>query len=308
VGIMANNVPSQSEKINIGQSIKENLDLTSLSTMHIKAKAQFGAFPSELPELRALLSWASEQSLPVTILGGGSNCIISDQGIKGLAIIMTGMNRSHINGELFCVRPGLNLESAIDRASEAGLAGLEMLGGIPGTVGGAVFGNAGANNVQISDNLYYVDYLTLDGKLHRMQTHADEFSYRHSPFMEMKDIILYEAAFRLTPTRQTAQLRIIKEGAKQRRKEKHQYDYPSAGCLFRNPPGLFAGKIIEDAGLKGCHIGGAMISPYHANYLINIDGTATGSDARALSELVHDTVRAKTGIELQYEVRFLGSW
>lgn len=305
---MAINVSSQNEKINLNRILKENLDLVSFSTIRVHSVARYAAFPTELGEIRALLSWARGKNIPTAILGGGSNTLAGDDGVDGLLIITTGMTHFHINGEMFCVRCGLTLESAIDHASEAGLAGLEMLGGIPGTVGGAIWGNAGVDAAQISTTLYYVDYLTMDGKLHRMQIHADDFSYRHSPFMDMQPVILYEAAFRLTPTRQTAQLRIIKEGTKARRREQHQYDCPNLGCFFKNPQGQVAGTLIEEAGLKGKKIGGAMVSPYHANFIVNTDGTATGGDVRSLSELVQRTVKERTGVELQYEITFLGSW
>jgi UDP-N-acetylmuramate dehydrogenase len=308
MGIMATNVPSQNEKINLERMVTEHLDLTRYSTMHLHTTARYGAFPTTLEELRALLSWASTERLPVTVIGGGSNSLFSDRGIDGLVIITTGMNHFHINGEMFCVRCGMNLESAIDHASEAGLAGLEMLGGIPGTVGGAIWGNSGVSTIRVSSCLYYVDYLTMDGKLHRMQVHNDDFSYRYSPFMEMPQTILFEAAFRLTPTRQTAQLRIIKEGTKARRREQHQFDWPSVGCIFKNPPDVSAGALLDQAGMKGKRIGGAMVSPYHANFIVNPEGNATGQDIWELARQGREAVEKNTGIHLEFEVNFLGQW
>jgi UDP-N-acetylenolpyruvoylglucosamine reductase len=164
-------------------------------------------------------AYANSHSMPITVLGGMTNSLISDQGIEGLTILTTHLARRHVQGEMFCVRTGLALDRAIDFALEAGLSGLELLGGIPGSVGGAIYGNAGANGMAIGTLLYYVDYMTFDGKLHRKQTHCDEFSYRYSPFTGRKDVILYEAGFRLNPTLHTSEARKIKDKVKQKRKE-----------------------------------------------------------------------------------------
>lgn len=284
-----------------------DVSLAPYTTMKTMGHAQWAASCHDANEMQALLSWAHERELPVTFLGGGSNVIVSDYGIKGLVILTTAMRRHHANGELFCVQSGLLLENAIDRAIEAGLSGLELLGGIPGTVGGAIYGNAGTEISSISDKLYYVDYLTADGKIHRLQTHADEFSYRHSPFMDMEETCIWEAGFRLEATRQTAQLRLLKEKAKETRMQSHQYDHPSSGCIFKNPIGLSAGALIDQAGCKGMSCGGASVSTQHANFIVNT-GNATAKDIWNLSETVRKLVREKEGIDLQYEVRFLGEW
>jgi len=283
------------------------MPLEAHSTMHTKGIAEYAAYCSNLEELRALLLWASKKEMPVTYLGGGSNSLVSDNGIKGLTILTGHLTRCHINGELFCTRSGLQLDRAIDLAIEAGLSGLEMLGGIPGTVGGAIWGNAGTPTSTISDTLYYVDYLSKDGEIHRLQTHADEFSYRHSPFMEMEDACIYEAGFRLRPTRQTAQLRLLKERQKEKRRKARQYEYPSCGCIFKNPPGKFAGALIEQAGLKGKRIGDAMVSENHANFIVNM-GNATALEVHQLSLLIRKSVMEKFGVHLEYEVRFIGEW
>lgn len=303
---MVQNVLSACEKINVDDILVKDADLSGRNTARLPSKAEWAAWPKDYHEIRAALAWAKERNLPVTVLGGCSNSILSRRGIKGLAIMTTHLTRCHINGELFCVRGGLALNKAVDLAIDAGLSGLELLSGIPGTVGGAVWGNAGSNGRQISDTLYYVDYLTLDGEFHRLGVRQEEFGYRTSPFQTLPCII-YEAGFRLRPTRQTAQLKTISEGCRSFRKTAHQYTLPSAGCTFKNPEGQSAGKLIDSLGLKTLSVGGASVSPWHANFLVN-NGTATGEDFLALAEKIKSEVKAKTGITLSYEVRFIGDY
>jgi UDP-N-acetylmuramate dehydrogenase len=305
---MTTNVRNSGEKINLEDLLKANLPLAQHSSIHTGGSADLAAFPADFEELRALLSYAEENKLPVTLLGGCSNSLISDDGVAGLTIITTHLTRRHVQGEMFCVRCGLALDRAIELALEDGLCGLELLGGIPGTVGGAIFGNCGANGVQICDLLYYVDYMTFDGKLHRMQTHADEFSYRHSPFKETKDCIIYEAGFRLIPTTRTSEARKSKDEAKKKRKLAGQYDNPSLGCVFCNPAVGNAAELIEQCNLKGASIGGASICHRHANVIINGKGKATSRDVHNLTRLVQKSVFKEKGILLEPEIQCIGRW
>ena len=305
---MHTNVRNSHEKINLDELLVPNLSLASLSSINTGGSADLAAYPTDFSELRALLDYAKRYSLPITILGGMTNTLISDEGIEGLTIITSHLARRHVQGEMFCVRSGLALDRVIDFSLEAGLSGLELLGGIPGSVGGAIYGNAGANGMAISDLLYYVDYMTYDGKLHRKQAHSDEFSYRHSPFSGRKDIIIYEAGFRLTPTLHTSEAKKQKDAVKHKRKEKGHYENPSLGSIFSNPPEGYAGKFLEDCNLKGKKIGGAMISNKHCNFIINSDGKATSSDIHSLLLLMQEEVLKRTGVKLSPEIQFIGRW
>ncbi len=305
---MHTNVRNSIEKINLEHLLLENLNLKDHTSIHCGGNAQYAAYPTDFEELRMLLTFAQEQNLEITILGGGTNTLISDQGIAGLTIITTHLARRHVQGEMYCVRGGCPLDKAISQAIDDGLGGLELLGGIPGTVGGAVYGNSGAYDVQISDLLYYVDYMTFDGKLHRMQTHLDDFSYRRSPFTGRKDIIIYEAGFRLRPTTQTSEVRTRKDEVKQIRKQKGLYDYPSLGSIFKNPPNNKAAALIESCDLKSASVGGASINPSHANIIVNTEGKATSSDVKALIDLIKQTVQDKTQITLEEEIKYIGRW
>ncbi len=305
---MPTNVRNSNEKINLDQLLIPHLALNTHSSIHTGGEAALAAYPSDFNELRALLAYAAEQGLKVTVLGGSSNTLISDDGIEGLTILTNHLARRHVQGELFCARSGCVLDKIIDQAIEDGLSGLELLGGIPGTVGGAIYGNSGANGLQIADLLYYVDYMTLDGKMHRLQIHQDEFSYRHSPFTGRKDIIIYEAGFRLQPTTQTSDVRKRKDMAKQERRNSGQYDNPSLGSIFKNPGDASAGSLIEACNLKGYSIGGAQISHRHANVIINTHGKATSNDVRCLIEYVKNQVYRTHHIELVEEINYAGRW
>ncbi|MPM26579.1 UDP-N-acetylenolpyruvoylglucosamine reductase [bioreactor metagenome] len=305
---MHTNVRNSDEKINLDQLLLKQVPLAQYSSIHTGGVADLAAYPSDFEELRELLDYARENKLPITVLGGGTNSLISDEGIEGLTIITSHLKRRHVQGEMFCVRCGLGLDRAIDLAIEDGLTGLELLGGLPGTVGGAIHGNSSAHGTSISDLLYYVDYMTFDGKLHRKQIHLDEFSYRRSPFTDRHDIILYEAGFRLYPTTQTSEARKKKDEVKHRRKTNGQYDNPSIGSIFVNPEGYKAGALIEQCNLKGYSIGGAQISHRHANMIINSNAKATSSDIKALIEHVRQEVQQQFQITLVEEIQYLGRW
>ncbi|HKL58812.1 MAG TPA: UDP-N-acetylmuramate dehydrogenase [Sphaerochaeta sp.] len=302
------NVRNSHEKINLEELLVSNLSLAQYSSINTGGKADLAAYPTDFEELRSLLSYAESLAMPITVLGGMSNSLISDQGIEGLTIMTTHLARRHVQGEMFCVRSGLALDRAIDFALEAGLSGLELLGGIPGSVGGAIYGNAGANGMDIGTLLYYVDYMTFDGKLHRKQTHCDEFSYRCSPFSGRKDIIIYEAGFRLNPTLHTSEAKKQKEEVKRKRKAKGHHENPSLGSIFANPPGEYAGKLLEGCNLIGTSVGGAKISNWHNNCIVNSNGKATSRDVYELLSLMQEAVLNKTGITLRAEIQLIGRW
>ncbi len=305
---MSINVRNSGEKINLEQMLTHHLPLASHSTILTGGTADLAASPVDFEDLRALLFFAKDNNLPVSVLGAGSNSLISDDGIRGLTILTNHLLRRHVQGEMFCVRSGCMLDKAIDQAIEDGLSGLELLGGIPGTIGGAIWGNSGNAEAQISQYLYYVDYMTFDGKLHRMQTHLDDFSYRTSPFKKMNDAIIYEAGFRLFPTTQTSEVRKRKDSAKRLKKQSGHYESPSLGCIFKNPPTIAAGKLIERCNLKGYSIGGAQVSNHHANIIINPRHNATSTEVRNLIEHIKQVVAQETSIILEEEIRYLGQW
>jgi UDP-N-acetylmuramate dehydrogenase len=295
------------EKINIDHLVHEHVAMASLCSYGTGGEADFLITPNNLGELRAALLWAKERSLPTTILGGGSNVLISDKGVEGLVILTTGLTEHHVRGRIFCTQSGLPLDTAINVAIERSLSGLEPLGGLPGTVGGAVRGNASAGGLWISELIEWVDYLDKDGSFHRYQGMDGGFSYKKSPFTDSESII-YEIAFRLIPNKKTSEARLRKEQSRIERMETGQFDFPSAGCMFKNPHGISAGQLIDEAGLKGRSFGGARVSEHHGNFIVNHDHHASASDIYELSRIVEHEIEKRNKIHLEREVILLGRW
>lgn len=288
-----------------GLDIVPDMDLSTLSSLGTGGKAECLATPHHIGQLVALLDTAREHGIPVTVIGSLTNTLVSDEGIEGIVISTKGIRGIVIKGDLLTAYAGERLDEVINKAIGHNLSGLEELGGIPGTVGGATFGNAGANGTEISTHFFYSDYITKDGRIRRMPAYSDAFSYRHSPFTD--DDIILSTAFRLIPNRDSAESRKRKEHFKQLRIERGQFRYPSAGSVFRNPPLLSAGRLIDEAGMKGFVHKGAMVSPYHANFIVNAGG-ATSRDIWELSQIVLAAVEKKFNITLEYEIRLLGKF
>lgn len=304
---MDTTIRNAGEKINIDHLVHPNVALAPLCSYGTGGEADFLVTPTNLWELKAAVRWAKERQLPITVLGGGSNVLVSDAGVEGLVILTTQMTDHHVRGCIFCTQSGLPLDTAINVSIERSLSGLEPLGGLPGTVGGAVRGNAAAGGLWISELIEWVDYVDEDGNLLRYQGMDGGFSYKHSPFTGTTHII-YEVAFRLIPNKKTSEARLKKEQSRTERLESGQFDLPSAGCMFKNPHGVSAGKLIDEAGLKGRSFGGARVSENHANFIVNHDHTATSSDIFELSKIVEHEIEKHTGIRLEREVMLLGRW
>lgn len=304
---MATTISNTPEKINIKDLIVAQQPLAALCTYKTGGNADFLASPTNLEHLQALLAFSRQNQLPITILGGGSNVLISDEGVPGLVILTHKLCSYHVRGTLFCAQSGLSLETAINASIENSLSGLETLGGLPGTLGGAVWGNASTHGLQLSQLIEWVDYLTPDGEIARIHRDDDRFAYKRSPFMGTKNII-YEVALRLIPNKNTSEARLHKEQSRKERMDSGQFDHPSAGCVFKNPRGKPAGMLIDEAGIKELSVGGASISSRHGNFIINTDGAATSKDILKLAELARKAVFDRFGIELEREIVLIGRW
>lgn len=297
------NVRFREEKINS----RLNYPLNKMTSLGIGGPADYYVEPKNISEIETIVNLANEYKLPYVVLGNGTNVLISDKGYKGIVINMKNFLGITIKGDLVSALVGENLDRLINRAIEHNLKGLEELGGIPGTVGGAVKGNAGSNGKAISDYFFYADYIAQDGKIRRMSNYGDNFSYRQSPFSDTD--ILLNCSFRLAPCKDTAKAMQKKETFKTERKLKGQYAFPSAGCFFKNPEsGVSAGKLIDDAGLKGFKMGNAIVSPYHASFLINPTKKASAKEIYDLSLYIIDKVKERFGITLEREVRLIGEF
>ena len=281
--------------------LKENDPLSAHSTMRVGGPAALAAFPTGSAELSALIQRAKEASVRYIIVGNASNILFSDDGFDGLAIFTTAMRRVVWNGARVTAECGASLTGLAAAATKRGLSGLEFAFGIPGTVGGAVYMNAGAYGSQVSAVLTSSEYLQGNTVLTRT---AEEhgFGYRTSIYRSTDDIIL-SAEFTLTPGDPEE---IAAKAAKnmESRRSKQPLEFPNAGSVFKRPEGAFPGALIEEAGLKGLRIGGAEISEKHANFIVN-RGNATASDILRLEETVQKEVYKRSGILLETEIIYI---
>ena len=238
------------------------------------------------------------------ITGNGSNILVKDGGIDGIVInIGNEMSKIKCDGTKIYAQAGAMLSALATAAADEELTGLEFASGIPGTVGGAVFMNAGAYDGEIKDVIEYADVIDSEGNTHRLIKDELELSYRHSVIAE-KNMIVVGAMFILNKGIKKDITDKMADFAK-RRRDKQPLNYPSAGSTFKRPEGYFAGKLIEDSGLKGKTVGGAQVSEKHAGFVVNI-GNATSSDIIALMDGCIETVYNKFGVKLEPEVRILG--
>jgi len=276
---------------------QSNQSLAEVSTFAIGGNARLFASISTVEEMQAALSYASEQSIPVFILGKGSNCLFDDRGFDGL-VLQNKISYLSIEDTIVDVGAGYSFSMLGLKTAKSGLAGLEFASGIPASVGGAIFMNAGANGSETADHLMEVSFVDEKGELHIFDKEQMSFSYRHSSFQGKKGAIV-SAKFSLTPSEQARekQFTIIEY-----RKRTQPYSDPSAGCVFRNPEGYSAGALIEKSGLKGFSVGGAEVSTLHANFIVN-KGGATAANVLDLVEEVKRRVLEATGVKLEMEVR-----
>ena len=238
------------------------------------------------------------------ITGNGSNILVKDGGIDGIVInIGNEMSKIKCDGTKIYAQAGAMLSALATAAADEELTGLEFASGIPGTVGGAVFMNAGAYDGEIKDVIEYADVIDSEGNTHRLIKDELELSYRHS-VIDDKNMIVVGAMFNLNKGIKKNITDKMADFAK-RRRDKQPLNYPSAGSTFKRPEGYFAGKLIEDSGLKGKTVGGAQVSEKHAGFVVNI-GNATSSDIIALMDGCIETVYNKFGVKLEPEVRIFG--
>ena len=304
---MNNNLSYQDEKIKFEQLIQKNIPLAPFTTIKTGGYAKNFSEPGRYEELILSLKYARENNLKIHIMGSGSNILVSDKPIEGLVIRTHKLCRYSVRGSVFSCRAGMSLDRAINITQNDGMLGLEGLGGIPGSIGGAIYGNAGAFGYSISDRLLYVDYITLDGKSHRMDRDGADFKYRDSPFKHMDTVIIFEAGFFLDKNKYSTFAKQVKDQNTKDRITKGLLMYPSAGSIFKNPEGKIAGKLIEECGLKNKSINDAIVWDKHANYIMN-RGHATSTEVFELSKICKEKVKEKFDIDLEYEVQLLGDF
>ena len=285
--------------------IRTEEPMSKHTTFRIGGAAEVFAAP-DARELPQLLAMAKGADVPVTVIGNGSNLLVGDRGIAGLVIeIGERMSEVRIEGTTLVAGAGALLSKAAQTAAAAGLGGLEFAAGIPGSVGGAVVMNAGAYGGEMKDVLQSVKVLTEEGELLILTTEELELGYRHSCVPERKYIVV-EATMELS-AKPEEEIRACMAELRAKRAEKQPLEYPSAGSTFKRPEGYFAGKLIMDAGLRGYTVGGAQVSEKHCGFVIN-KGDATAADVRQLMQDVHDRVKEQFDVELEPEVKMIGSF
>ena len=276
--------------------------LRERTTYRIGGEARLLACPADLEDLRRLNAYLAEKSLPSFVLGGGANLLVSDRGFPGVAVHLGGFDRLSFQQGRVRAGAGLVLDEFIRACLRRGLAGLECLSGIPGSLGGALRMNAGAFGAEISDHLVEVECLDGMGRFKVLKKDEVEFSYRRA--LRIRETYITGATFRFPPGCKES-LFLIREDILARRRQRQPWQYPTAGSVFKRPPGHYAGKLIEDAGLKGRVLGRAQISPKHAGIVINLGG-ARASDVLGLIRLARKEVSVRFGIELELEQELIG--
>lgn len=275
------------------------------TTFAIGGPADLFIQPKTRRELAGVLSVLRERGIPFLLLGNGSNMLVADAGIRGAVVCTTELDEVRIgeDGYTLTAEAGALLGRVARRAQRAGLTGAEFAGGIPGSVGGAVFMNAGAYDGQMAGVVEQTEYLDEAGETHTLTGEEHGFAYRGSVFRAHPDWTVVRSTLRLQPGDPAAILDKMNDFA-QRRRDKQPLNFPSAGSTFKRPEGYFAGRLIEDAGLKGVSVGAAQVSEKHAGFLINRGG-ATCDDMLRLIELVQQRVREQFGVQLECEVRII---
>ena len=273
------------------------------TTFQIGGPADIVVYPTRRREICDLVRICRTEDIPYISLGNGSNVLVSDAGIRGLVIMTDRMHRITVdNDSRIEAWAGAPLSRVATIAKNYQLSGLEFAFGIPGSVGGGVFMNAGAYGGEMSQVIKSVlCYDAENKKTVELLREECNFSYRHSVFMENKKIVVLGASFELAKG-DWEEIEAVCRKNMTARREKQPLEYPSCGSAFKRPQGHFAGKLIEDCGLKGFTVGGAQISEKHAGFVVNLGG-ATAADVRATLELIQEKVKEKSGVELEPEVQ-----
>jgi UDP-N-acetylmuramate dehydrogenase len=301
------NVASALDDLQATLGARVNEPLASRTTFRIGGPADLFIEAKTLDELIEFARQAWRRGVPIFVLGNGSNILVLDRGIRGLVIEnhCDQFSLDIINSEraLLRVESGVTLPGIANRLARQGLAGLEWAIGVPGTIGGAIVGNAGAHGACIADNLIRVAILDAEGVTRELPKTELAFAYRTSRFKRAHGEIILRADFEMKRDDPQPCVARMNQYTEQRRRT--QPTEPSVGSMFKNPPGDFAGRLIDQAGLKSTRVGNVQVSQAHANFFVNRGG-ATASEVLQLIEIVRARVRAQFGIELELEIEIVG--
>lgn len=288
------------EKIYVNEKMEKH------TTFRIGGPADYFVMPSDVTDVKAVIELCEQEKVPYYVVGNGSNLLVGDKGFRGVIIQIAGnMNQMQADGEVITAQAGCSLAQIAGKALDEELAGFEFAAGIPGTLGGAVRMNAGAYGGEIKDVLESAVVLTREGKVMELSVSEMEFDYRTS-IIERTGWTILGGKIRLHKGKRE-KIKAVMDDLREKRVSKQPLEYPSAGSTFKRPKGYFAGKLIQDAGLRGFRVGGACVSEKHSGFVINIDH-ATADDVVSLMEQVDEKVRAQFGVGLEPEVRRIGEF
>ena len=283
--------------------IKIDEKLSSYVNFKVGGPADILLIPKSKEQVIKSVEVCKENKIPFYLIGNGSNILVRDGGFRGVVISLKEVNTIIVDGDKIEAECGAMLKAVSDKAMENSLTGFEFACGIPGTIGGAVFMNAGAYDGEIAHVIESVEIIDEECNIVRLSNKDLDFGYRSSIVMK-KGYTVFSAVFKL----EKGQVKTIKElvdDLTNKRESKQPLEYPSAGSTFKRPTGYFAGKLIQDAGLKGYSIGGAAVSEKHSGFVIN-KGNATAKDITDLIKYIQDEVKRQFGVELHPEVRIIG--
>ncbi len=284
--------------------VLENEALKKYSFTKTGGKADILVRVKSEEDFQNIIKYSKENNIELTILGNGSNVLISDEGIRGIVVITSELNAIDLSEDnILSCYAGTTLEELANFCIENSLTNLEFSCGIPGSVGGAIFMNAGAYGGEMKEVVQKVEVFTRDGEKKTYTNEEMQFSYRHSVIQETKEII-FKVYFKMDKGNKEEIVAKVEDLNKQR-SDKQPLEYPSCGSVFKRPEGYFAGKLIQDAGLQGLTIGGAQVSKKHAGFMVNVDN-ATCEDYKNLIKKVQEKVLENSGVELECEVKILG--
>jgi UDP-N-acetylmuramate dehydrogenase len=286
--------------------LESDVALAPITTLRVGGPADRYAVAASTEELVDLLELAADASVPTFLVGKGSDIVVADAGIRGL-VIRVRADAIEVHGTSVRAEAGASMTAMAKRCAREGLAGFDWAISIPGSFGGAVWANAGAHEGEMADVVTEVEIFDRrDGGRRTLPASDLGFAYRDSRFKHSPELVL--AGTIELRRGDPAEITALVEGHQARRKATQPLADQNAGSVFRNPPGDHAGRLIEAAGLKGRRVGTAQVSTLHANFIVTDRGTGRAADVRALGDLVRATVRDRFGVELEYEIEFVGDW
>ena len=283
--------------------IKQDEPLMNYTDTKTGGPADWLAFPETIDQVKKLVDYVREHKMGLTVLGNASNLIVGDGGIDDLTIILTRLNKIEVHDNKVTAQAGASYIATTEAARDSELTGLEFAAGIPGSIGGAVFMNAGAYGGETKNVVSEATVMLPDGTIKHLTNKELDFGYRHSSIQDNNGVVL-DATFALEPGKYD-DIKARMDDLNERREAKQPLDLPSCGSVFKRPEGYYAGKLIHDAGLQGYTSGGAQVSTKHAGFIVNIDH-GTAADYVNVIHHVQKTVKEKFGVDLETEVRIIG--